>query len=89
MHDVGKCLAPARAGYRVLVTLLETIAPRLLLVLGGRVPALGALIGHAESGARMAADEGLPAGVVRLIAEHHQPALDERMAALQRADSLH
>jgi putative nucleotidyltransferase with HDIG domain len=88
LHDAGKSLAPPWAGYRVLVTALEALAPPLLTALAGRSAALHALTQHAASGADMAASAGLPPGVVRLIAEHHQPA-DARMAALQHADALH
>ncbi len=89
LHDVGKSLAPPGAGYRVLVTVLETIAPRVLPLLACRSEALRSLTEHAVIGGKMAADAGLPRDVVRLIAEHHQPSSDDRMMALQRADALH
>jgi len=89
LHDAGKSLAPPRAAYRVLVTLLETLAPSLLTALARRWEPLRSLLNHAITGAEMAREAGLSADAVRLIAEHHLPARDARMAALQQADALH
>ncbi len=89
LHDTGKSLAPAKARYRVLITVLETVAPFLLPRLAARSATVGALVEHAAIGARLASEAGLPADVCALIAEHHRPAGDPRMAALQRADGLH
>ncbi len=89
LHDAGKSLAPPGAGWRVLMTLLETFAPFLVRPLAGRNAAIAALWRHADLGGRMAAEAGLDPDVVRLIAEHHTPSDDARMNALQRADALH
>ena len=89
LHDVGKCLAPAGAPYRVGMTLLETLTPGLVGPLGKRSAGIRALSNHAQAGASMAADSGLPDDMVQLIAGHHSPPEDARMRALQRADALH
>ena len=89
LHDAGKGLAPPAAGWRVLMTLLETFAPFLVRPLAGRSEVIAALANHASAGAAMAAEAGLPSDVVDLIAAHHSAAPDERMEALQRADALH
>ena len=89
LHDVGKSLAPRGARYRVLVTLLESFAPRLLPALAARSAAIQALHGHAARGAAMAAEAGLSIDVVGLIAGHHSYSVDARMQALQEADALH
>ena len=88
LHDVGKSLAPAGARYRVVMTALQALAPSMASWLIGRSPTLSALADHPASGAELAAAAGLPSDVVRLIAGHHQPAQDARMAALQQADAL-
>lgn len=89
LHDAGKCLAAPHARYRVLVTVLESLAPPLLPLLARRSSPVAALFNHAAAGADMASAAGLPADVARLIGWHHLPATDDRMAALQRADALH
>jgi putative nucleotidyltransferase with HDIG domain len=87
LHDVGKSLAPPHAGWRVALTALETVLPAALLA---RLPGpIGTLARHASAGAQMARRAGLPHDVAHLIADHHGPAADARMAALQRADALY
>jgi putative nucleotidyltransferase with HDIG domain len=88
LHDVGKCLAPSWVGYRIAVSALEA-APPLLRFAASRSTTIGALAAHAETGGRLAREAGLPEDVCRLIAGHHGRAMDDRMRALQRADSLH
>ena len=89
LHDAGKSLAPARVRYRVLMTLIEKLAPALIAPLARRSAAIAALAGHATAGARLAEEAGLPPAIVELIRGHHQPPADARSAALQRADALH
>ena len=89
LHDMGKSLAPPGAGYRVLMTALETLPPGLMMPLARRSHALAALANHAAAGAELASQACLPADVALMIATHHQAPRDARMEALQRADALH
>jgi putative nucleotidyltransferase with HDIG domain len=89
LHDVGKSLAPPDARHRVVMTLLETLAPRLLPSLAARSKAIDVLRNHAALGAQLAAGAGLPDDVRRLVAQHHQPPHDVRTEALQQADGMH
>lgn len=83
LHDVGKAAAPPRLWERVVVVLIEALAPRRAEA-WGQAPADGSPANrcglrqafvvrrhHARWGARMAAEAGAPAPVVALIRHHH------------------
>jgi putative nucleotidyltransferase with HDIG domain len=89
LHDVGKSLAPPFVGYRMAMTALGSLAPRLVPALSRISPTVRLLDQHAANGARMAEQAGLSSEAVRLIGEHHSLATEPRLLALQRADGLH
>jgi putative nucleotidyltransferase with HDIG domain len=89
LHDVGKSLAPPDVQLRIAITLIEGLVPWLVWPLIRRGGVLARLWLHPEGGAELASQAGLSPEVVTLIREHHSPAFDSRMAALQRADELH
>lgn len=89
LHDLGKSLAPEGLRFRVLTTLIESLMPWLVWPLIRRGGTLGRLWNHPAIGADAAAAAGLPARVVALIRDHHAPARDSYMVALQLADDLH
>lgn len=89
LHDVGKSLAPDGVLFRMTASLIAALMPWLAWVLYRRGGQLGMLFRHPATGAQLAADAGLTSEVVGLIRQHHAPAFDARMAALQLADSLH
>ena len=89
LHDVGKSLAPPAAGYRMAITAIERLPARVRPGLVATMQPLRILWGHAHIGAELAAQEGLRDDVVALIRDHHAPAGNERMRALQHADGLY
>lgn len=89
LHDSGKSLAPNGVQLRIAATVIEGFMPGLMWPLLHRGGALGMLWNHPATGAELAAKAGLCEDVVALIREHHLPAQNARLLALQRADALH
>lgn len=100
LHDVGKAVRPIPLLYRVAVTLLQAFSPPALAHLAacGRHQLLQPFRiaqEHAEIGAQMLRDAGLPPPVVELVRYHHGwpeaqqgPArpLAELVSVLRKAD---
>lgn len=98
LHDVGKRVAPLSLWERVVVVLVEQIAPVLAARWGRCPPGAPAAVArwrrgfmvrrcHAQWGAELAAAAGAPARTVALIRRHDTPELDDPwLIALQAAD---
>ena len=94
LHDVGKAAAPPALWGRVLVVLVEHLAPRRAVTWGdipdgdpaiprGLRRAFVIRRHHARWGARMAAEAGAPPRAVALITYHHDvPSVSDDEAAL-------
>ena len=85
LHDVGKSVAPYRAWERIAVhVLLPAASGR------GRSGALGDALRrhreHAERGAELIRAAGGDARVAALVARHHDPDPEPRLALLRAAD---
>jgi putative nucleotidyltransferase with HDIG domain len=100
LHDVGKAARPIPLLYRVAVTLLQAFSPQVLAYLAAQgrhrlLEPFQIAQEHAEIGAHMLRDAGLPVPVVELVRHHHGcsetqqgPAgpLAELVSALRQAD---
>lgn len=76
LHDVGKAVRPIPLLYRVAVTLLQAFSPQALAYLAARgrhqlLEPFRIAQEHAEIGAQMLRDAGLPPPVVELVRYHH------------------
>jgi putative nucleotidyltransferase with HDIG domain len=86
LHDVGKSVAPYRAWERIAVHLYALAGPRVR-----RGPPRGLRdawlrhVHHAETGAALLRRAGAPE-VADLVARHHDPDPDPRLALLRAAD---
>lgn len=94
LHDIGK---PGRVTVveRVAVVMLDRLAPRLRDRLASRprplpgLDGLHLLLRHAERGANMLAEAGMPADVVWLVRHHERETGRNDLRALQAADHRH
>lgn len=94
LHDIGK-VGRVTVVDRVAVVMLDRFAPTLRDRLASRprplpgLDGLHLLLRHAERGADMLAEAGLPADVVWLVRHHEREADRDDLRALQSADHRH
>lgn len=84
LHDIAKP-AGTRLWHRIAGVLLET-APRVRDRLARGEGAFARYLDHARRGADEARRRGASERVVRLIARHHEPPVDDDERLLRRAD---
>jgi hypothetical protein len=90
LHDAGKSLAPVTVWHRVFVVLLASVNKSALKRISTNDSTWGApisaLVGHSESGARLAGEAGCSALVQEYICQHDKPSATGSVLWLKWAD---